>query len=739
MNTLGRREKNILMSTIQEQSNQMGYLIDFEKAIENHDAPAILRLWEEYTSSDEVDAEDFRAILEAVKKSDLQDYIGRHIERGLPLWEKVEKGPLSDEILRLIVDLEVTDNPLLRELTIQHLTEKFGNEKKFQEKMRLIGMRNPRESFKGAISHYILLNHMEKGNFVFHTQGWGVGEIMEVSMLREQLNLEFDYVPGRKELPFKIAFTTLVPIPDEHFLAQRFGNPDELEEKAKKNPAEVIRLLLKDLGPKTALEIKDELCGLVIPEEEWNRWWQTARTKVKKDTRIETPSDLKEPFRLLKEGISHEERLQKALEKKPDADTLIQMVYNFFKDFSDTLKNQSFKESLTAKLKELLSFQEITAAQELQIYFFLQDLSGDKDYPPIQELLKRTELIEQIISEISIQSLKKRALIAVRKFKDNWQSLFLNLLFIVDHNPLRDYIINELIKSDAKEEVREKLDNLCNFPYQNPDLLIWYFQKIMSDSSFPLSTNTEKTKVFESFLILLSYLEQKGERRELIKKMHGILSAGRYSVVRKIMKLASIDDVQEFLLLVTKCHSLSDHDIKIFYSLAEVAHPSLAKKRIEEAPPEEDIIWTTKEGYLALQQRIEQIGTVETVENAKEIEVARAHGDLRENAEFKAALEKRDRLQAELKFLSDQLNKARILTKEEIVTSEVSVGTIVECVNEKGEPVSFTLLGPWDADPEKNILSFQSKLAKTLMGHKVGDTVELQNKKYTIKDIRSAL
>lgn len=727
------------MDTIQEHSKEMGYLIDFKKAIENHDAPAILRLWEEYTSSDEVDGEDFRAILEEVKKSDLQDYIGRHIERGLPLWEKVTDKELADEILRLIVDLEVTENSLLRELTIQHLTEKFGHEKKFQEKMRLIGLRGAKGSFKGAISHYILLNHMEKGNFVFHTQGWGVGEIMEVSMLREQLSLEFDYVPGRKEMSFQVAFSTLIPIPQNHFLAQRFGNPDVLEEKARKDPVEVIRHLLKDLGPKTALEIKDELCELVIPEDDWNRWWQTARAKIKKDTRIETPTDMKKPFRLLKEGISHEERLQKALENKPDADTLIQMVYSFLKDFSETLKNENFKDSLIAKLKELLSFQEITAAQELQIHFFLQDLTGEKEYPPIREALKRTESIEKLISEIPIQSFKKRALMTVRKFHENWQSLFLNLLFVVEHSPLRDYLIGELMKSEAKEELKQKLQDLCVYPYQNPELVIWYFQKIMLDSKLPMSDAAGKSQFFEAFLILLSHLEQKGERRDLIKKIHGILSAGRYAIVRKIMKIASLADVQEILLLVTKCHSLSDHDIKIFHSLAEVAHPSLAKKRKPETDLEEEIIWTTKEGYIALQQRIEQIATVETVDNAKEIEIARAHGDLRENAEFKAALERRDRLQAELKFLSDQLNKARILTKEDINTTEVSVGAVVDCENEKGELVTFTLLGPWDANPEKNILSFQSKLAKTLIGHKKGATVELQNKKYTIKDIRSAL
>ena len=53
--------------------------------------------------------------------------------------------------------------------------------------------------------------------------------------------------------------------------------------------------------------------------------------------------------------------------------------------------------------------------------------------------------------------------------------------------------------------------------------------------------------------------------------------------------------------------------------------------------------------------------------NAREIEAARALGDLRENAEFKAALERRARLQSELKFLSDQIGKARILTPEDVV------------------------------------------------------------------------
>jgi transcription elongation factor GreA-like protein len=71
------------------------------------------------------------------------------------------------------------------------------------------------------------------------------------------------------------------------------------------------------LGPKTAAEIKDELCELVIPEEDWAKWWQNTRTKIKKDTMIEAPEDLRQPFALRHDSeVTHEDRLRKLLEGK---------------------------------------------------------------------------------------------------------------------------------------------------------------------------------------------------------------------------------------------------------------------------------------------------------------------------------------------------------------------------------------------------------------------------------------
>ena len=61
----------------------------------------------------------------------------------------------------------------------------------------------------------------------------------------------------------------------------------------------------------------------------------------------------------------------------------------------------------------------------------------------------------------------------------------------------------------------------------------------------------------------------------------------------------------------------------------------------------------------------------------------------------------------------------------------------MECKNKQGQVVSYTLLGPWDADPDQHILSFQSKLAQDMKGHAVGDKIKLQSEEYTISAIRS--
>jgi transcription elongation GreA/GreB family factor len=92
-----------------------------------------------------------------------------------------------------------------------------------------------------------------------------------------------------------------------------------------------------------------------------------------------------------------------------------------------------------------------------------------------------------------------------------------------------------------------------------------------------------------------------------------------------------------------------------------------------------------------------------------------------------------------LKGLSDQVNRARVITKADIVTDEVGIGCVVEFKNQDGKTLIYTILGPWDADPNLGILSFQSKLAQEMKGLSVGDKFKFQGEEFTITTIRSYL
>ncbi|MCI5051683.1 MAG: GreA/GreB family elongation factor [Simkaniaceae bacterium] len=713
----------------------MEYFKQFSKHIDRNDLQSIASLWEEYCLSDEVELDEVIKILNSIQASHIGEAFSSCVDQFLPLWETLPDTKKSREIFRLIIDMTNSKEHALRQKVFDKLKEWYGENARFDWKIKLSGLNNP-DTFRYAVSRFELLTHMEVGNFVYHTAGWGVGEIMDVSAVREQISCEFDFVAGQKDLSFTNAFKTLIPLPKDHFLSQRFGNPDALEDKARVNPVEVIRTLLRDLGPKTAGEIKDELADLVIPEEEWSKWWQTARSKLKKDTLIEIPSSIRQPFKLRESELSHEERLQDALKKKPGVKQLIELVYSFLRDFASTLKNEDFRQSLATHLQEVLQHEELTDSQELEIHFFLETLLPNKTHTPVVELVKRFHNIEDVLERIEIIAHKKRALSEVKAHRDDWVAIFGSLIFKLSQIPLKDYMFDQLMKAKEQVSFSQEVDKMLIEPWSSPHTLLWYFHKIMHETNIPFSNQEGKNRFLEAFFALFHFMEQSERGRDMVKKMYTMLTNGRFAWVRQIFQDADKKSVQEFLLLATKCSSLSEHDIKILHSLAEVVHPSLSRLNTHYSDEDqEDVVWTTDEGYKKLQQRIHEIGTVETVENAREIEVARSHGDLKENSEYKYALEKRAQLQAELKRLSDLLGSMRILTAEDVNTDVVGVGSIVELKNGSGEEKKFTLLGPWDADLEKNILSFQSKLAKSLEGKRLGESCHFDQKDWEIKSI----
>ncbi len=134
----------------------------------------------------------------------------------------------------------------------------------------------------------------------------------------------------------------------------------------------------------------------------------------------------------------------------------------------------------------------------------------------------------------------------------------------------------------------------------------------------------------------------------------------------------------------------------------------------------------TPDGYKKLQEEIEQLSTVRRREVAERIRVAREFGDIAENAEYDSAKNDQAHLEARIAMLEERLQIARVVTKKEIRSGEVSVGTKVRLKDmSSNKTVEYHIVGSAEANPAELKLSNESPVGKAIIGRKKGDIVEV--------------
>jgi len=142
----------------------------------------------------------------------------------------------------------------------------------------------------------------------------------------------------------------------------------------------------------------------------------------------------------------------------------------------------------------------------------------------------------------------------------------------------------------------------------------------------------------------------------------------------------------------------------------------------------------TKEGYEKLKQELDRIIKVERPKNIREIEEARAHGDLSENAEYHAAKERQGHLDAKKRELEYKLAHAQIIDVSKLSNEKVVFGATVTLVDsDSGDIKKYTLVGQEEADLKKGKISVQSPVGKALIGHRVGDVVTIKTPAKTVE------
>ncbi len=145
-----------------------------------------------------------------------------------------------------------------------------------------------------------------------------------------------------------------------------------------------------------------------------------------------------------------------------------------------------------------------------------------------------------------------------------------------------------------------------------------------------------------------------------------------------------------------------------------------------------DRIPMTPAGHAKLKEELDKLKHIDRIQNIRDIEEARAHGDLSENAEYHAAKDRQGHIDARIRLVEDRLARAQVIDPKEQECDQIRFGAIVELLDtDSDEKVVYRIVGEDESDVKQGWISVSSPVARALLGKSKGDLVTVKIPKGT--------
>jgi transcription elongation factor GreA len=149
----------------------------------------------------------------------------------------------------------------------------------------------------------------------------------------------------------------------------------------------------------------------------------------------------------------------------------------------------------------------------------------------------------------------------------------------------------------------------------------------------------------------------------------------------------------------------------------------------------------TPRGQRKLRDELKRLREVDRPKNVQDIEIARAHGDLKENAEYSAAKERQSFIEGRLRELEGTIALSEVIDPGKLSGNKVVFGATVRLTDtDSGDEVVYNIVGDCEGDIKEGRISISAPLARALIGREQGDTVNLRTGKgtreYQIQEIK---
>ncbi len=615
--------------------------------------------------------------------------------------------------------------------------EKYKNNPKVDEYIKVSNLSMSWRNVHEAIADFEKHISFEVGNYVYH-RSWGVGKIVDAK--NDVFVIDF---PGRKghKMSLKMAVSALGTLRSDHiWVLKATMKPGELAEKIESDPVWALKMLIRSFHNSANMkQIKAELVPDVLSAGKWSRWSTAARTILKTDPSFGNDPDKPDQFILRQNPISFDEKIFNRFKADKDFFSRVKMIEEFLENADPD--SEFFGEMFTFFTAYVKSFSQVNEFI-MSSYLLVQKVVKRFPFlnPGLQysfaDLFNQVENPVALFGKIDDQELRRDFLVQVKNNLPNWPALYSDLF----PQALSRSVIDELAANGKTKELQALFEGAFAHYKEYRESFIWLVRNVTGESWYKeLNIPYEKILICLVHLLDITFREIDNRRdaslnRKLNKQiLQYLFNEGR---LETYFRDADEDAISRLFTLVEDVKNL-DPSIKIHLKqLIKERFPDFRFIGEHEMEKVRRGLLVTHKGYEEKHATLKHLIEVEVPDNSKEIGLAMQKGDLRENAEYKAALERQELLKSTASKLQEDLQNAQIFDEASLDLSSVGFGCRVELHNLiTDDSEEYVIFGPWESDPGNNVISYLSPLGMALCNHHIGEELDftINEKEYRYK------
>jgi transcription elongation factor GreA len=663
----------------------------------------------------------------------------------IPYYKDKEDWNTTIEILKRVLAYDAKNNQARKDI-IDCYRQKYAEHSQLEEYIKISNLTQNWRNVHEALADFEKHIGFDTGNYVFH-RTWGIGRIS--ASKDDTFTIDFSNKTSHK-MSLKMAVSALEVLSPEHiWVLKRTVAKEELAKRVKEDPSWALKTIIKSFGNLADMKkIKAELVPDVLTAGEWSRWNTEARSILKKDSAFGNLPDKIDQFMVRDKPISFEEKSYNKFKAEKGFFERVKTLEDFIQGGHAEPDSDWFTEMFSYFTGFLKGY---TAVSETVIssWLLVQKIIGR--YPflstgvqtTFEELFSRIEKLEDTFLKIDDPDLRRDFLIAVKRYVPEWPAIFTRLFPLF---PSR-FVVDELVANSLWEPLNGMLSTAISRYRESRDAFVWIAKNLLAEKWLDkMSISREKIYIELIHLLDITY-------RDIANKQNA--SANRKSNRQiqeflfdegKLLELIMTADQDSITRLYTLVDDVKDLDPSIKIQIKHRIKEKFPNFHFFGEPGAEKVslgLLVTRASFERKQQDLKRVMDVDIPENSKEIGVAMAKGDLRENAEYKAALEKQEMLKVTASRLKEEVQQAQIFNENEVKTDRITFGTRVHLTNSKaGQKEEYVILGPWESNPTRNVISYLSPLGMALWDHKPGEeltfTMNTNEFHYVIERIEKA-